>query len=258
LIINGRGISPGVAKGKIALCDDYVSPLGEMGKDGRIKSGKCEDLEFKGKIFSFRGGRGSTVGSYVLLELKENLTSPIGIINEKAELVVLTGAIISGIPMIDGIPLNILKNDDDAIIDGKSGRLELLNVTQKDVSTVYLFHGDRLLVLHRSDKVSSYQNQFSAISGHIEVGETPEEAGRREVLEETGIQDIEIEKTGKPFPVRWENIVYMVHPILARTKSDKVNLNWENQEFRWIHIDELGKLNTVPRLKEALEELMKL
>ena len=257
MIINGRGISPGTAKGKIALCDDYISPLGEMGKDGKIKSGKCENLEFKGKIFAFKGGRGSTVGSYVLLELKENLTSPIAIINEKAELVILTGAIISEIPMIDGIPLNILRNDDEAKIDGKSGILELLGVVQKEVSTVYLFHGDKLLVMLRSNHVSSFQNQYSAISGHIEEGETPEEAGRREVLEETGISDVEIEKIGKPFPVRWENIVFVVHPMLARTKSDKITLNWENREYRWINVDELSRLNTVPRLKEALEELLK-
>ncbi len=255
--IKGRGISPGTAEGEVALCNKFVSPLGEMGKDGRIKSGTCEGLEFKNKIFVFKGGRGSTVGSYVLLELKENGVSPSGIINEKSEIVILTGAIISQIPMVDSIPIDIFEQGDRIRIDGKTGEVEIPEVVQKDTVTVYLFNGEKLLLLKRSDKVNSYQGKYSAVSGHIEKGESPSEAGIREIREETGITDVKIKTEGKPFPVRWKNIVFNVHPIIAITSSSDVKLNWENSEFRWINPEEIGNFQTVPKLGEALIQIMK-
>ncbi|MCE4606797.1 MAG: DUF126 domain-containing protein [Desulfurococcales archaeon] len=51
-------------------------------------------------------GRGSTVGSYVLYALKSNGKHPLAIVMHKAEPIVITGAVISGIPLLEGMPWN--------------------------------------------------------------------------------------------------------------------------------------------------------
>lgn len=53
--------------------------------------------------------------------------------------------------------------------------------------------GRKVLILKRSQKVGSYPGRWAGVSGFIEENETPMDAARREVYEETGI------RRGNPF-----------------------------------------------------------
>jgi hypothetical protein len=79
-----------------------------------------------GKMLAFPYGKGSTVGSYILYALSRNNNAPAGIINDEAEPIIATGAIIGKIPMIDriGIPVTRLKNGTRVTIDGESGTMQ--------------------------------------------------------------------------------------------------------------------------------------
>jgi predicted aconitase with swiveling domain len=83
----------------------------------------------KGKVLVFPHGKGSTVGSYVMYQLKKNEVAPAAIINLETEPIVAVGAIISKIPLVDMLeknPYDFLKNGDLVLVNGNEGFVELI------------------------------------------------------------------------------------------------------------------------------------
>ena len=90
---------------------------------GHCLEGKC----IAGKVLVFPRGKGSTVGSYVMLQLKKNKVAPCAIINEEAEPIIAVGAIISKIPMVDKLEGNAYAKLRDGMkikVDGSAGKAE--------------------------------------------------------------------------------------------------------------------------------------
>ncbi|MEM0128383.1 MAG: DUF126 domain-containing protein [Thermoplasmatales archaeon] len=256
-MIKGRGLSPGTASAEAIVCDQYISPLGEIKEDGHIMSGPCEGTEISGKIFIFRGGRGSTVGSYVLLQLRGSGKAPAGIINEVGEQMIVTGAIISDLPMVDSVPIDIFLTGDSVTINGSTGDVKIENVQERKVATAYVVNGDRLLLMKRSESAPSYAGMFGGVSGYVEAKENPVETAIREVAEETSINNLEIMKVGKEVQVRYGKILFRITPVLLKTDSKDVKLNYENSSYSWVTKKELQDINTVPKFKEVYEALLK-
>lgn len=73
---------------------------------------ELEGKNVKDRILVFPNGKGSTVGSYVIYGLKKNGFAPKAIINKETETIVATGAILAGIPCVDKI-------DTEEIRDGQ-------------------------------------------------------------------------------------------------------------------------------------------
>jgi predicted aconitase with swiveling domain len=127
--VKGRIIARGVGKGKVLLSKDAISFLGGVDpktgnvvEKGHALEGKC----IKGTVLVFPRGKGSTVGSYVMLQLKKNGTGPAAIVNIEAEPIIAVGAIISKIPMLDKLekdPYAILKDGMEATVDAEKGEL---------------------------------------------------------------------------------------------------------------------------------------
>ena len=125
--VKGRIISKGVGKGEVLLSKDAISFLGGVDPETGIIIEKGHSLEGKdisGKVLVFPRGKGSTVGSYVMLQLKKNGTAPAAIINLEAEPIISVGAIISKIPMLDKLekdPYELLKDGVEITVDGDIG-----------------------------------------------------------------------------------------------------------------------------------------
>ncbi len=131
MIIKGRGISKGVGRGEVLITKDPISFLGGVDPEtGEIidKENEKFGCSIAGKVLVFPRGKGSTVGSYVMLQLKKNGVAPVAIINEECETIVAVGAIISDIPLIDHLekdPFKILK---DGMVVRVDGSLEILEI----------------------------------------------------------------------------------------------------------------------------------
>ena len=129
------------------------------------------------------------------------------------------------------------------------------------IVTSFLVHNDKILVLKRSQQVRTMKGLWSGVSGIIENNETPIKRAKIEIFEEVGIkeQNIKLIKSGSEIFVespQYKNHQWIIYPFLFQTEISDIKLNWENSEFRWIHVNELKEFNTVPSLEKILLTLL--
>ena len=131
-----------------------------------------------------------------------------------------------------------------------------------NIVTSFIKNGDRILILKRSDKVKSMKCLWAGVSGIIEKNDTTTLArAKTEILEETGIDEEEIELLKANELIKIESAQYKNHewnifPFLFKTKNPEIKLNWENSEFKWIEPNEIKNYETVPELEKILFSLL--
>jgi 8-oxo-dGTP pyrophosphatase MutT (NUDIX family) len=126
------------------------------------------------------------------------------------------------------------------------------------VVTCFLSYNNRILILKRSDQVRTHKHKWAGVSGYIEPGETDEQTALKEIREETGIteENLELVRKSDPIHVQDGEHVWVVHPFLFRSATDKVTLDWEHTEYRWIAPDELKSYDFVIFLDHALDAVL--
>lgn len=127
--LKGRKIVEGKCTAEALVSSKPISFLGGVDPaDGKIIEqdhplcGAC----VKGKVLVFPHGRGSTVGSYVLYSLAKKGLAPAAIINQTADPVVVVGAIIAYVPMIDQVDVKKIRTGDTVEVDGNKGTAKIL------------------------------------------------------------------------------------------------------------------------------------
>lgn len=126
--MKGRMISPGKAEGEAIASPDPIGFYGGIDAKTGIVIEKGHPLEGKcvtDKILVFPCGKGSTVGSYVIYGLKKNGVAPKGIINKETETIVATGVILAGIPCVDQIDIEKIKDGDTVLLDADNESVEI-------------------------------------------------------------------------------------------------------------------------------------
>ena len=132
------------------------------------------------------------------------------------------------------------------------------------VTCILIDKNENILILKRSDKVRTYKNYWSGIAGYIEEGEEPVDTAFKEIREETGLTDNDIELVKTVDSIKFtdfyedEKYDWKVYPFLFRVrKESKIQLDWENISYRWIKPSDIDKFETVPRLREIVLKLLK-
>jgi nicotinamide-nucleotide amidase len=152
--------------------------------------------------------------------------------------------------------LKILKDYLQQCVD----QLSDIKLEEKHVVTCFLEHDHQILILRRSKKVGTYRRAWAGVSGYLETDE-PLEQAYTEIREETGLfkSSVKLIKQGNPIEVIDKSInrKWIVHPFLFHvTDPDRLRIDWEHTEFKWIKPDELTRYKTVPGLKKALDAVM--
>jgi len=124
-------VSKGKSQGIALVSTQPISFLGSIDvKTGIVveKGHELEGVSIKGKVLVFPGGKGSTVGSYAIYQVKKNGPAPSAMINVRTEPIVAVGAIISDIPLVDNVeknPVLFIKTGDKVLVDAIVGSVEI-------------------------------------------------------------------------------------------------------------------------------------
>ncbi|MHC1594866.1 MAG: DUF126 domain-containing protein [Methanotrichaceae archaeon] len=115
-------VSGGRSAGKALVTREPISFLGTVDPDTGMVVDPGHELygrSIGGKVLIFPEGKGSTVGSYVIYQLKKRGAAPAAMINLQSEPIVAVGAIISGIPLVDRVPEDLLSIEDgtEVVVD---------------------------------------------------------------------------------------------------------------------------------------------
>lgn len=131
-----------------------------------------------------------------------------------------------------------------------------MELKDKRVVTCIIKHRGKILLLRRSNKVGTYRGKWSGVSGYLE-GNTLNQA-YKEISEEISLKrdEITLIKKGAPISIIDENLKtkWIVYPFLFKTNSpEKIRIDWENAEMRWLKPQDIIKYDTVPGLAKVLK-----
>ncbi len=127
ILLHGRKVSKGKAAGEALVSQEAISFTGTVSPETGIVIDKGHELHgasVAGKILVFPVGKGSSVGSNRLYEMKQNNVAPKGIICVRADPVIALGAIFADIPMmhkLDRDPTRAIKTGDRVVMDADKG-----------------------------------------------------------------------------------------------------------------------------------------
>ena len=119
--MEGRVIKEGRAEGIALVSSEPIGFYGNVDPETGVVTEKGHPLEGKsiaGRVLVFPTGKGSTVGSYTMYWLKKSGKAPAAIIVRESEPIIAVGAIISDIPMVDGIDISRIPDGARVRVEG--------------------------------------------------------------------------------------------------------------------------------------------
>jgi 8-oxo-dGTP pyrophosphatase MutT (NUDIX family) len=142
------------------------------------------------------------------------------------------------------------------------GRIDYSGSEFVPITTCFLRHEGKILLLRRSDVVASHPGLWETVTGVLDEVRPLEHKALKELKEQIGINRDDIEKLieGGSFSFfdHKTNKTWIVFPIMVElTRRPEVELNWERSDQTWIKPDELKAYETVPDLDKSLGQLVK-
>ena len=146
-----------------------------------------------------------------------------------------------------------------AIFKPKKGQIDFTHARWAPVINCVLKYKDRLLVVQRSEKLNFYPGYWNGISGFLDDHQSLNQKVFDELREELKMLKSEIKeiKLGEIFDQEEPKYkkTWVVHPVLVEVKTDKVSLDWEAKNYKWLTLQEIKKLKLLPGFDEVLKRL---
>lgn len=133
----------------------------------------------------------------------------------------------------------ITENQFKQLVEGKT----------KNAVVILLRYGDKVLILKRGSSADWMPNKWGLLGGAIEKGESTENAVIRECQEEIGLKPENIE-----FIETIDETGTNAHFFVGELVSDKVKLNFENQNYHFMDISEIDQFDFVPHTKDFIKQ----
>ncbi len=104
-----KGVEEGWVEGEVVYIDGPISFLGDVDPEKGTLDRVGEVHDINDRILVFTEGAGSTVGSYVIYNLRLNGMAPRGMIMCKADAIITIGCIVASIPLVHRIGMDDLR-----------------------------------------------------------------------------------------------------------------------------------------------------
>lgn len=116
-----------------------------------------------------------------------------------------------------------------------------------------IFNPDDKVLLVKSHK---WQDHYAVPGGHVEMGETTQQALVREIQEETGLEVTDLEFIcfqEMVYPeLFWKPRHFITFDYACRTQETAIQLNEESQDSVWTSLDEALELPLTPYTRNAI------
>ncbi|MFE3845697.1 NUDIX domain-containing protein [Thermoplasmatota archaeon] len=142
------------------------------------------------------------------------------------------------------------------------GRINYTKSNKCLVLTVFIVFNNKILLLKRSEKVSTYKNKWNTVTGYIDEKKPIYNKILDEIKEELGITKKDILSYNLYESFEFEdkkiNKKWIIYPSKIELKNNpKIKLDWEHSEYKWIYPKDLFKYDIVPKLDLSLNKVIK-
>jgi len=141
----------------------------------------------------------------------------------------------------------------------KPGQVDYTHAQWAPVINCVLKYKNKLLVVQRSKELNFYPGYWNGVSGFLDDRRSLNQKVLDELKKELGIAKTKIKKIqlGEIFDQEEPKYkkTWIVHPILVEVKTDKVKLDWEARNYKWLTLQEVKKLKVLPGFDEVLRRL---
>ena len=139
------------------------------------------------------------------------------------------------------------------------GQTDYTNVRWAPVINCVVKYGSKILVVKRSPDLNFYPGYWNGVSGFLDDHQSLTEKVYSELKEELGLTKSQIAKikVGDIFDQDEPkyNKTWIVHPVLVEIKTDKIKLDWEASNYKWLTFPEIKKMKLLPSFAETLKRL---
>lgn len=141
----------------------------------------------------------------------------------------------------------------------KRGQIDYTKVRWAPVMNCVVKYRDKILVVQRSKELNFYPGYWNGISGFLDDKRSFEQKVKDELWEELGIPRRMIKKIRLCEIFHQEAPRYkktwIVHPVLVEVNTNKIKLDWEAINYRWIKLNEAQKLKLLPGFDQVLKRI---
>ena len=144
----------------------------------------------------------------------------------------------------------------------KPGQVDFTNVRWCPVLNCVVMYEGKILLVQRNKNMRLYPGYWNGISGFLDDHKSLEQKVCEELREELGISkkhilSIQLARILNQDAPKYKK-TWIVHPVLVKVDTDKIKLDWEAQNYRWVKPSEAKKMNLMPGFDETLKEALKL
>lgn len=132
----------------------------------------------------------------------------------------------------------------------KPGQVDYTNIRYAPTVNIVVAYKKKIFLVKRAQELPYYPGCWDWICGFLDDKKSIEEKAYEELKEELDIEPTCVASLTRGEPWLDEapeyNKTWIIVPVLAELKSDKVSLNWEASEGNWFSPKEILNLDLIP------------